>query len=105
MRMPPASVVEAFDVVKDVRPGVGSGAIATPVHTFAFEQAKETFCHGVVVATAHVAHAAHDAVIGEEPLILLAGVLRPAIRVQDDGPIAVPLPQRHEHGLHDELSR
>ena len=71
--MAPAAVVEPLDVVEDVRPGLRPGAIPTPVHAFAFQQAKETLRHGVIVTTAHGAHAAHDAVSGEELLILLHG--------------------------------
>jgi len=67
--------VEAFDVVENVGLGVDDRQISTPMNTFALEHAEEAFRGRVVAAMSDLAHAADDAVVGKEVLIVAAGEL------------------------------
>src|SRR4026207_1981364 len=75
------SVVEHLQVLDQLgasrRPG-GPGCI---VDQLDLDRREEALGHGIVPAVPPVAHAAHDSVLSEHPLVVPAGVLRPTIRM------------------------
>ena len=60
--------VEHLDVLERVATGFGEGGLDPPFDAFAFEQMEEALGTGNVLALAASAHAAQDAVIGDEAL-------------------------------------
>ena len=76
-------VVETDDVVGDVVRGLSVvGVVALP-HPLHLQIQEEALHHGVIPAVALAAHAADQAVFGQQRLMHGAGVLAAAIRVDD----------------------
>ncbi len=61
--MPPLPVIKGFDVLEDVRARFHPCPIRSPMHPFPFEQGKETFRYGIIIAIPCATHAACDALI------------------------------------------
>ena len=59
------SIVEHFDVLKQIGPGGLSRSVSNPVYALALEDTEEAFDNGVVVTIAGAAHAAVNTVLGE----------------------------------------
>ena len=77
----PDGVVEAHDVVRDVRLGLGMVCIVAQPDTLLL-QAREEFLHNSVVpAVALAAHAAHQAMALQQPHVQLAGVPAASVRM------------------------
>jgi hypothetical protein len=72
-REPPPlpGIVPPFDVVKDIRSRIRSRSVLTTIYALTFEQPKETFCGGVIGATAHRTHTTGNVVSFEKSLVLL----------------------------------
>lgn len=69
-----------------------------------FKDAKKTLHRGLVPAVRSTAHAAQNAVLGQEELVVLAGVLAAAIRVRQQSLVGqVPL-HGHCQGVHDQAA-
>ena len=96
--------MEAFDIVKDICSCFGMSGVASAIHTLAFQHAEEAFRSRVVGAAAHGTHRTGQIVAPQEPLIFIAGELTAAIAVQDHRLSRFALPQRHQHGLQNELA-
>jgi hypothetical protein len=79
--MSPDAVIEAFDILKDRLPGLGTCLEASEVNTFTFEGSEERFHRGIVPAVALAAHTHRHAHLGEQCLIGMTGVLASAVRV------------------------
>lgn len=60
--MAPLSIVETFDVIKDIRPGFVSRKVATEVHPLSLHYAEEALDNSIIVAVSPPAHAAFDAI-------------------------------------------
>lgn len=77
----PAPIVEDLDVVKDAGLGCLSSCIALMMGKFRFEQREEALHGCIIVAVTDTTHADVDLVLGQEPLIVAAGVLATPIRM------------------------
>jgi len=62
---------------------------------FALECSEEAFHDGVVPAVPSAAEAAFDAMVAECPLVVVTGVLRPAVRMLEQAGLWQPLADRH----------
>ena len=78
-RVPPLVVVEHLDVLEDAGLGFGPGLVVLMVRQFLFEAGKKALHWCVVPALTHAAHAALDTVLGEELLVVAAGILAAAV--------------------------
>src|SRR3569623_1559204 len=96
--------MKPLDVIEDIRAGLGTSQVLTPVHTLALEHAEEAFCGCIVGAAADCTHAANEMVAIEKTLILVTGELTAAVGMQDHRCARLALPQGHEHGLQDKLA-
>ena len=76
--------MKPFDVIEDIRPGLGARAVLAPIDALPLEQAEEALRSGIVGAGSHRTHAASDLMPFQEPLVLIAGELAAAVRVKDD---------------------
>lgn len=72
--MPTPGVVEPLNIVKNVRPDFVPGLVPGAEHPFDLQRREETLRRCVVPALAPPAHAAGDALIGQQTLEVLAGV-------------------------------
>jgi len=68
-------VIEHLDVVEDIDPGLIARRIDLSANTLSLEQLQEALCDCVVMAVAAPAHAAHQVVITQEALPVMAGEL------------------------------
>lgn len=91
-------------MVKDVRPCLGQSQVTATMDAFALDHAEEALGGGIVGAVADLAHAAEDVVIGKEALILTAGKLRAAIRMQHQQLSIRSLPAGHQHRLDHQVT-
>ena len=103
---PPAlsGIVPAFDVLKDIRPRLGSRPIVSPVDPFPLEHAKEALGGRIVGATAHHTHTTSHLMRRQEPLVFIRRELTAAIEMQNDRGASGPLPDGHKDRLDDELT-
>lgn len=69
-------VVEPLDATENIGPGFCRRQSAPPIGPLTFELAEEAFRRCVVVAVPHIAHAADDAVIFQDLLVLGSGARR-----------------------------
>src|SRR6185312_713634 len=82
--MPTLRVVEHLNVVEDVATRLLAITIRAVSYSLALEQLKEALGHGVVVAVPATAHAAHQVVLAQEILPVMATELAALIRMQQD---------------------
>ena len=73
--MPPCGIVEALDVIEHVSFGLVSCAVRFGRRAFGLQRREETLHGRIVPDVAGPAHATGDAVVGQEPLEGLTGVL------------------------------
>ncbi len=97
-RVPTPPIVESLDVLEDVRCRFFTGRVVPMVHALARECPEETFDTGVVPAVACAAHAGGDAVLAEQTLVAMCGVLAAAIRVVQETCRWCPVRQRPGEG-------
>ena len=103
--VPPLGVVEALDVIKHVGLGLSARAVGRARRAFGLQRGEEALHRRIVPDIARPAHTAGDAVVGQEPLERLTGILAPPIRVMQDG-LGLPPPlDRHHERIGDELRR
>src|SRR5258706_8457149 len=88
-------IVEALDVLEEIRLGLVSGTPAAMVHAFLLERGEEAFGDCVVVAVALAAHAAAQARRLELELIVRRRILASAVRVMQQGGAWLPFLQGH----------
>ena len=101
--MPPRGIVEALDVIEHVRFGLISRAVRLARRPFGLERGEEALHRGIVPDVAGPAHATGHAVVGQEPLEGLTGVLASPIGVMQDGLRLTSPPDRHHERIGDEL--
>ena len=89
--MPSPGIVEALDVIEHVRFGLVSRAVRLVRRPFGLERGEEVLHRGIVPDVVGPAHATDHAVVGQEPLEGLAGVLAAPLRV---GNTASGVPRR-----------
>ncbi len=82
----PLPNVEALDVVEEAHLGLLAGAIAFPVDQLCLEPGEETLHGGVIVAVARPTHTHGDALVGQQGLIGVAGVLAVPVGVTEQLP-------------------
>ena len=77
------SVIEALNVIKDICLCVISCQLSCAVNPLTFEQPKETFNDGIVIAIAACTHAALNAVLLEFFAEVIARILTAAVGMMD----------------------
>lgn len=87
--------MEPLDVVKHVGFGGIQRRVLMPVDPFALEHAEEAFAGCVIATVTDSAHRTQQRVLLQEPLVVAALELTAAVRMQNDGALAMPLPDRH----------
>ena len=75
------------------------------VDPLAFQTSEEAFCNGVIIAVALAAHAADDAMIFENFLIIGRSVLAAPIRMVQQGLSRIPTTKGHLQRIHGQLAR
>ena len=101
--MPPPGIVEALDVIEHVGFGLGSRAVRLGRRAFGLQRGEEALHRRIVPDVAGPAHATDDAVVGQEPLEGLTGVLAPPIGVMQHGVGLASPPDRHHECIGDQL--
>src|SRR6185503_12153388 len=76
------AIVEAFDVIEDLRASLGAGFKATAIDQLQFECAPEAFHGGIVITVAAATHRGDQAGLTESLTIIATGVLNSAIGVE-----------------------
>lgn len=69
----------------------------------ALEHAEKALTGGIVPAVTHGTHRADKRIPLQESLVVAAAELTAPIRMQDHGPAALALPDRHLNGTDDHL--
>ncbi len=103
-RVPACRVVEALDIIEHVRLRVIARSICLPADPFGLHRREETLHWRVVPDVARPAHRAGDAIVGHQPLELLARVLAALVRVMQQGVGFSASPDRHHQRIGHELS-
>ena len=93
--MPPLAIVEQFDVFEDFASCLGSGVPVALITQFEFEGGEKTLGHRVIPAISFTAHAAQQTMRRQQLLILVAGVLAPAVPVMQQALWRLAILQRH----------
>src|SRR3954470_12285300 len=68
-RMSPLTIVEDFDVLEDVAPGLVAGLVVAMMDQFGLQAVEEALHGRVVPAVTFAAHRTHHAVLGQFLLI------------------------------------
>ena len=89
------AIVKAFDVIKDLAAGLGTGGEVAPVNQFELEGAPEAFHGGVVVAVTFAAHGGEPANLSQRASVIGAGVLDTAIGMEDYWSGGLAMQERH----------
>lgn len=92
-----ARIVETFDAVEHISPSVRQGGITAVMHSLTLEQAEEDLHGRVAPAVTDRTPATGELMAFEEQLVVCAGELRAAVRVQDDRTAMWTLPAGHHH--------
>ena len=104
-RVPARGIVEAFDVIEHVLPCLIARAVGFARDPFGLQRREEALHRSVVPDIAGPAHRAGDAIVGHQPLELLARVLAALVRVTQQGVGLSASPDRHHQRIGHELSR
>src|SRR6185312_6005009 len=104
--VPPPGIVKALDVIEHIGFRLISCAVCGSRRALGLQRGKEAFHGGVVPAVAGATHATSKALVRQESLERLAGVLAASIRVmmQHGFGLASP-PDGHEQCIGNQLSR
>lgn len=73
-----------LDVIDYVDPCISPCVVPTPIDPLALEHAKEAFNQGVIGTAAHGTHTTDQVMAFQKALVLVAGELAAAVRMQDD---------------------
>ena len=102
--MPPLSVIVGLDVFKYIGLRVFPRGITGSLSLFDLQGVKEAFHRRVVVAVPLAAHAAKEAVLGQQLLVVVRGLLATPIRV-DDQPCLWPMSSHgHSQSLYHQVA-
>ncbi len=85
------SIVERFDVLEDVLPGLMARGVTFAMHPLGLQFSEEAFGRRVVVAVAASAHATDDAMIVKQLPEVARGILAAAIAVMHQPGRGAPL--------------
>src|SRR5450631_1095364 len=101
--MPSGGIVERIDVFRD--PGASDRAILVDpfFYVLLLQTAEERFRNGIVPTISSTAHAQDQSIRSTEALPIVASVLRPLIRVDDDLLRTAP-PNCHQNGVKHKAS-
>ena len=73
--MPPPGIIEALDIVEHIGSRLVASSICPARGPFGLERGEEALHDGIVPHVAGPAHAAGNAMVGQQALELFAGVL------------------------------
>ena len=104
-RVAAPGIVEALDVVEHVGSGFVTRAIGFARRALGLERGEEALHRRVVPHVARPAHAADHAMIDQQALELLAGVLAALVGMMQQGVRFAATPDRHDQGIGDKLCR
>src|SRR5258705_4125753 len=93
------TIVINLQELKNHGTGMSARVKDMEIDTFGFESAKETFHDGVVVAVGLSAHANGDVVLSQEGLVVISGILAPAIRMMEQFGLRLAFRKRHMQGI------
>ena len=99
--VPPTGIVKPLDVIEHVGFRLGSRVVQRPRGTFGLQRGEEALHCGVVPAVAGAAHATSQALVRQEPLERLAGVLAASIRMMQHGIRLASPPNDHDQCIGD----
>lgn len=100
---PPLRIVKPLDVVEDICARLAACPIGFSPDPFGFQRKEEALHRSVVPDISGSAHRACDALISNQPLERLAGVLAALVRVVQKFFRSAPAPDRHDQGVCDHL--
>lgn len=92
-------VIEHLNVVEDIGPGLTARRIDLSANALSLEQLEEALCDCVVMAVAAPAHAAHQVVIAQEALPVMAGELAALVGMHGDRRFGLAPPQSHQQSI------
>src|SRR2546426_1828385 len=104
-RMSPLPVVEDLKVIEQLGARRRPRGPRRVVHELDLQRREETLSHGIVPAIAAAAHAAHDSVLGQDALVVAAGVLTAAIGMMEQPLRRAPARQGHPERVEREVVR
>src|SRR3954447_1539598 len=82
--MSPDPVEEDLDVLEEARPGLLSRREDLAASQLLLQAREEALHRRVIPAIAPPAHAAHDPVTAQEPLVMLAGILAAPVGMRNE---------------------
>lgn len=97
-------IVEGLDEVENIGPSIRSRPVSPSVDALSLEHAEAALDQRVISAAADTAHAAGHVVALQETLVLVAGELAAAIRVQHQRRSILALPKGHQDSLQNQLA-
>jgi len=103
-RVPPARVIEAFNVLANGRAGLVSGREGNAPDQFRFDGLEHGLDHRVIVAVAAPAHRRDEAVIAQHAPVVFRAILTAAIRVMDQAGRRSTQYDRTPQGVHCQAS-
>src|SRR3989449_590815 len=103
--MPPLPVVEDLEVIEQLGARRRPRGPRRVVDELDLQRREETLGHGVVPTIAPAAHAAHDPVLGQDALVVAAGVLTAAIGMMEQPLRRAPARQGHPERVEREVVR
>jgi len=96
--------VESLDRVKYIRLGHVERWVLGAVYSLSFEHPEESFTSSIIATMTDTAHAADESAMLQKPLIVTAGELTAAIRMQNHWPVTLALPRRHFNCTNDPVT-
>lgn len=102
--IPSEAVVQEFDVFEQAEAGFLSGFVLFVMNQFLLQGGEEGFHCRIVPLVFFAAHRTRDAVLGEQSLVVLAGVLHSAVRVGHEVGTGTLSMDRHRQGVDHEAT-
>ena len=94
------SIIEHFDVIEQVGPGLTTSLVYAMIHPLPFQSTKETLHRRVVIPGAYSIHADLNAVGAQQFLIPAIRVLAALVRMMDQIRTWLALAERHIQSIH-----
>ena len=95
--------MKSLDVVEQISTRLIASAVVPVRHALSLEHSEKSLAGGVVAAMSEAAHAADERVAIQKALIIFAGELAAAVRMQDHRASALSLPDRHLNRADDHV--
>ena len=96
------TIVEHFNVLKNIRLSFGPGGVMTMINLFGFQRTDTTFHRRIIVAIALTAHTNLKLMLGQQGLIVMAGILAAPVRMMDQARRRLAGFKRHLQGVTDQ---